>query len=126
MSAVDDLKRTWYRHVTTGERGYLVEVDGQEMIRLDRPQEEILRPLRGGQWTVDRDYRPLTPYQVGQISWAAHQRLAFFLGLPDAKKAWIDLRDEERRAWIAGKDVDPKIAAMLRQVIVDTLEVLTA
>lgn len=120
-------EKIWYRHVVSGELGYLVEREGVEMIRLNRPNEEIYRPLRTGEWTIDRDVRPLTKHQLVRIAWAADRELCRHLGLDDhGRTQWIDLPEEKRLAWAAGEGIKPPIRRKLRNAILRALKDLAA
>lgn len=89
------------------------------MLRLDRPNEEILRPLKGNaEWILDRDHRPLTKYQVAQICFEADRKLCFALGLHDnARKEWIGLTDNQRIAWMETGPQTPPIRGNVYKAI---------
>lgn len=105
-------ERKWYRHKTTGDRAYIVEKDGVEHMRLDRPMQELLRPLKrdkdGGlkpwgqqDWIEDDTARSLTRAQAAQVAYVSDQQLCRFLGLHgEVKKDWSNLPDRERQDFI--------------------------
>jgi hypothetical protein len=95
-----DHEKTYYRHITTGDLGWLVRREGKDCIRLDRPSQEITKVFREADWVPTTDYRPLTGYQLAQVAYEADKKLCFFLGKHDqARKDWLMLKDEERIAW---------------------------
>ena len=97
--APDD--RIYYRHVREGQRGFMVERDGKQLIKLDRPNEEILRPFREHEWMLDREARPLNKHQIGKVSFEADKALCEALGEYDgSKRDWLSLTDEKRIRWI--------------------------
>lgn len=95
-----DHERTFYRHATTGDLGWMVRREGRDCIRLDRPAQEISRPYRESEWIAEREHRPLTKLQLVQIAFEADKRLCFFLGKHDlARREWLSMKDEQRIAW---------------------------
>lgn len=116
-------ERVYYRNTMTGDRGYLVRRGGRDVIRLDRPNEEIIHTLSPAQWRVDKEHRPLTDMQLAQVAYAADERLCFFLGEHDpSRKDWIDLSDKERIRWMRkGAPPDPRVRQVLWHKIMETL-----
>lgn len=116
-------ERLYYRHAVTGDRGWLVRRDGKDVIRMDRPHEE-LRTFREHEWKRDTETRPLTVYQVGQIAFAADRALAAALGNHQvARKGWMDITDDQRRQWVmAGPLEEPR--KTLRDGIIELLRPL--
>lgn len=115
----------------TGDLGFLIERDGRQFIKLDRPNQEILRPFNAQtshEWQPDAVRRPLTNYQIGMVAFAADKALKAALGLHDTtknEKAWLDLSDSQRRLWMEkGPVVDP-VRASLYKAIMDELRPLT-
>lgn len=107
-------EKQWFRHATTGDRGYLVERNGEQFIRYDRPGEEMLRKYNEQQWLPDRDKRPFARYHVGLVQYEADSKLCFFLGMYDrTRKKWESLTDEERKKWMEhGPQKTPSRAAV--------------
>ena len=68
-------QRTYYRSAEDGQRAYLVKRNGKDMVRLDRPMEEILRPLDGS-WRPDTQTYPFTAHQVAEVAFAADRAVA--------------------------------------------------
>jgi hypothetical protein len=101
LSDPDPDERFWYRHVTTGDVGYLVRRGGKSMIRFDRVNEEILRPFNKNEWVEDRDFRPMTQSQVSQVCFEADKMFCRALGLADAgRREWLNLSDDKRIEWM--------------------------
>jgi len=95
-------ERRWYSHARTGDRAYFVKREGRECVRLDRPNEELIRPL-GPEWKEDHETRPLNMSQLARICYAADQELCKALGERSLMKDWLSLRDEEMHAWMSGQ-----------------------
>lgn len=117
-------KRVYYRNTTTGDRGYVVRRGGHDVIRLDRPNEEIIRPLHPTTWKLDKEHRPLTQMQIAQVAFDADKRLCFFLGEhEEARKEWLDLKDKERIKWMRqGPPSNPRIRHVQWKAIMHTLQ----
>jgi hypothetical protein len=119
-------ERQYHRSRQTGERGYMVRRKGTDFIRLDRPQQEILRPFRESEWIPDVEHRPFTKAQVAQVCFEADRKLCFFLGLHDkAKKEWLSLSDEHRIGWMKRGPLTPPIRHEQWRAIMTALEPLT-
>lgn len=100
--------RLWYRSVVDGQRGYEVERGGKKCIRLDRPGQEILRPLNGD-WTVDKEDRPFSTAQVGQCTLEVDKAVCHILGLHlESKREWLGMIDSARINWMTNGPVDTK------------------
>ena len=120
-----DNKRTYYRRSTDGQLGWLVRRAGRQMIRLDRPDEQI-RALVDGEWVPDREHRPLNRGQVAQVCFAADRALCLALGLhKEAKREWIELRQEDKKVWLHEGPPTPKVRSVVFERIRDALEHLT-
>ena len=93
--------RRYFRHHMTGDKGFLVEVDGQEMIQYERgPSVNERVPYREGQWREEVDYKPLTKFQIGQLAYECDLGLRRIARVgPRDPKEWMALRDGERAAW---------------------------
>jgi hypothetical protein len=95
-----DHERSYYRHVMTGDLGWMVRRDGKDCIRLDRPNQEIVKPFREQEWIPEHEHRPITRLQLVQIAYEADRKLCFFLGLhADARKEWASMREQDRLRW---------------------------
>lgn len=94
-------KRRWCRSHSDGQLGYVVEKEDsngvvRQMFRLDRPQEELLRPYNENNFTDEAD-RPITKMQRARIAYESDRALRMALGeaqlgIPE----WVALKDEQR------------------------------
>lgn len=93
--------RRYFYHATTGDKGFLVEVDGQQFIQYDRGAKVNERvPYREGQWREEVDHKPLTKFQIGQLAYECDLALRRIARVgPRDPKEWLALRDGERSAW---------------------------
>lgn len=98
-------ERTYYRSREDGQRGYLVKRDGKDVVRLDRPMEEIIRPL--DKFDPDRQRGVMSAHAAGKIAFLADRALCSAIGdYQDSKVQWLDLSDKERIRFIKnGPDV---------------------
>lgn len=120
-------ERRWFRSSRDGERGYLVERDGEMYVKLDRPNEEILRSYRAdGEWVPDVERRPLSHGQIAKVCFEADKELCRALGMYQfTKKTWLDLSDKERIAWMEkGPQKTPERKALWSAIMM-LLEPLT-
>lgn len=95
-------ERRWFSHMRTGDRAYFVKREGRECVRLDRPNQEIIKPLTSD-WKEDHETRPLNMGQLARICYAADQELCKALGERDYLKDWLSLRDEDVADWMSGR-----------------------
>lgn len=116
-------ERTWYRSTQTGDRGYLVRRDGKDRVRLDRPNEDIHRPLNGDDWALDEDYRPYTRFQVSHLAWQTDRLLLRMMGLPnDSRLDWSTLSEEKRMKFMKSGPEDDGLRSELWSAIMGVLE----
>lgn len=101
-------ERAYCRHVTTGDRGWLVRRDGKDYIKLDRgPGQEHLRNWRACDWAPDVEIRKLTPSHVARVAFSADRELRSMLGHNfRAATVWLDLTDAQKKKWIEGPPGD--------------------
>lgn len=93
-------ERTYYRHVMTGDRGWLVRREGKDMVKLDRPMQDIVRPANA-EWQQEPARAPMTLAQVAQVMFEADKKLCYWLGLHlEARAEWASLLEEERLEWM--------------------------
>lgn len=118
------MKKLWYRDRKTGDRGFLVQVDGEDFIQLDRPMEVVRRKFRKDDWKEDQALRPMTRAQVAQIAFFADTALCRFLGLhKESRREWLSLKDEERQALIeTGIDSKNRLRRRLWQAVMVALD----
>ena len=94
-------ERTYYRSTSSGDLGYLVRRGGEDKIRLDRPMEEIIRPLRENEWQREQEFRPFARAQVAAIAFETDKLLCKMLGLhKEGKAEWLSLKDDDRIAFM--------------------------
>jgi hypothetical protein len=95
-----EYERMYFRHEKTGDLGYIVRRGGKDMIRMDRPNEELIRPM-GQSWLPEKEARKMNRSQVAQVAFEADKRLCLFLGDGErARREWASLSDRERIAWM--------------------------
>ncbi len=110
MSSIDweprPSERTYYRSNVDGQRAYIVQVDGVEMLRLDRPGEEIVRKLDQS-WTADSQTYLASAHQVAKVAFIADCALCAVIGEhPESKRDWLNVKEKERiRFMKKGPDV---------------------
>lgn len=103
----------WYRHATTGDRGFSVRRGGKEYIRLDRPNQEILRRV-SDDFVEEDATRPLTPIHLARVCFEADKALCAGLGLMDkARGDWTKLTDKQRHAWMESGPKSPVARVVL-------------
>lgn len=97
------MARRWFRHRDTGDKGFLVEVDGRQMIQYDRgPDVKQQVSYRQGEWEEQIDVRLLSAHQLGRLAYEADLALRDIARLGSRElKPWVNLRDGERAAWTA-------------------------
>jgi hypothetical protein len=115
-----------FRSSKDGELGTLVIRDGKEFIRLNRPNEEVLRPyLNGIEWIPDVERRPISKAQLASICFEADLQLCKVLGIMPKKKNWLDLTDGERITWMEKGPVKDPERAVVWKALMTVLEPLT-
>lgn len=98
-------ERQYARHAQTGDLGWIVKRDGKDMMKYDRPGQDLVVPfMRNGDgepigWKLEGKPAPMTPFQVSMVAYAADRELDRFLGNVRRPKAWIDLHEDRRREW---------------------------
>lgn len=116
-------QRIYVRHAQTADLGYLVRRGGRDVVRLDRPNQEVIRDYEPRMWVTETAYRPVSHVQVVQVAFAADQMLLKALGEHDkARKGWHELSEKQRKAWLEEGPVNPPKRAELYKVIVRCLE----
>jgi hypothetical protein len=115
-------ERTWFTHRLTGERGYLIRRDGEDRIRLDRPNDPYAIRKKEADWVQDESWRPITVNQRAQIAFEADRALCRALGLhAEAKRNWNELRDDDRIRW-TGTPPKDETRARLYAAVMEALE----
>lgn len=94
-------RRTYYRSVATGDRGYMVQRHGADHMKLDRPGVDQTQLFNAEEWVLEAQSRILPAHEIAQVAFAADRRLCRVLGkLMESRKEWIDLDNEERVRWV--------------------------
>lgn len=108
--------RQWYRHKVNGERGYLVNDGGRSAIRVDRPDDETLRPFDPVSWMPDTELQPFTDVTIAMVAHYADRGLCRALGLyKEARQDWDLMRTEDKASWIRKSNrLAPKLREELR------------
>lgn len=93
-------EREWYRHESSGERGYRVRRGGKNMIKLDRPMEELLQPM--GDWWKRDEYGTLfLPEQIARVAFAADRGFCALIGLHrESRLTWQDIPEKARTEFL--------------------------
>ena len=115
--------RIWYRNTKDGQLGYMVQRNGKDHIRLDRPGQEIVRPFRVDDWAPEQEQRKMAFMQLVHVAFEADRQLCKALGdFGRAGKEWLNLRDEERIAWMRHGPKSPRVRVELYRAILSTLK----
>ena len=123
--AVAEPARSYYRHRQDGNLGYLVQRQGRLYVRLDRPGDPAERPFHDAEWIAEEEVRPLTRMQVARVAFEADKMLCISFGLhKEGRAEWMNLRDDDRIAFMQEGPKDPK-RSELWSVIIETLRPLT-
>lgn len=90
-------ERTYYRSRHDGQRAYLVRRDGVDQLRLDRPQEELLRKFTDAEWSPDDQTYPMTPHQAARVAFIADRALCGVIGAhTEARDEWLSQKERAR------------------------------
>lgn len=107
-------ERVWYRSNKTGQRGYLIQQDGKDMVHLDHPNDYHVVPM-SSEWQPDNAVAKLSPMQRAQVAYAADCVLRKFVGEADGRTGeWSMLSDAERIEFV---DHGPKKANGIRKAL---------
>lgn len=94
-------EREYFRNTETGELAYLVRQAGKRKLRLNRPNEVILRAFNEAFWVKDEQRYDLLPMQRALVALEADKALCKLLGLiPQSRRDWTRMRDQERISWL--------------------------
>lgn len=116
-------ERSYFRHSSSGDLGWMVRRDGEDHIKYDRPMQDLTKPYRQGEWKPENRPYPLTVTQMAMVAFEADKRLCFFLGLQSKTKMdWQALTDRERDMWVNGGPEVPERRAILYNAIMDGLK----
>lgn len=116
-------ERTYFRHHYTGDLGWMVRRDGGDSIRLDRPNQEIIRPYRSGEWLPQKEVRQMTEMQMAQIAFEADRALCRFIGEHErANREWLSVKEEKRIAWMRQGPASPLIRRAMWEAVMGALK----
>lgn len=102
-------ERRYLRNTTTGDLGWFVRRGGRDCVRLDRPNEEIVRTYHANEWSWEDEERPVSEHQIAKMCFEADKALCAILGLTaEARASWLDLNDEGRLFWMKEGPSEPK------------------
>lgn len=123
-------ERTYYRSAKDGQRAYLVRRNGKDMLRLDRPMEEILHPIdleNSPEWRPDVTTPPLTPHAIAAVAFAADRALCKATGvqLKSHQTEWLSMKEQARIDWMNEGPKTGDIRDDLYDAIMGTLRPLT-
>jgi hypothetical protein len=106
--------REHVRNTQTGELGWFVRRSGKQVVRLDRPNQEVTRRYVESEWVAEDVSRPLAPIHIARVAFAADCELCRALGLPlHAKREWGKLSEGERKMFIEKGPERPAARAAL-------------
>lgn len=115
------------RNARTGELGWLVRRSGQSMVRLDRPNQEILSRYVASDWLPEAPQRPLARAQLARVAFEADRELCRSLGAhAHALRTWQRMDDHARKVWTEkgpSEKSGPRVA--LYKAIMEGLEPYT-
>lgn len=113
-------RRAFY-HRTTGDKGFLIQVDGEDRIQYDRgPNVKESVRYNPAQWAPAEDERPLTPFQIGQLAYECDVAVCKIAGVgPRERKTWLMLRDGERAAFTAN---GPPKTDLMRRMMFESIQ----
>lgn len=119
-------EKTFYRSTQDGQRGYLVRRGGKDVIRLDRPMQEIIHPMNGT-WVADVQIHPLTAHAVAAVAFAADRALCKAMGtvLPQKDGEWLSQKEKDRIKWMEKGPQTDDVREDLYDAIMGTLGPLT-
>lgn len=115
-------RRVYVRSMESGDLGWIVRRGGEDKVRLDRPNQEIIREMNAN-WAFQHDHRPVSTAQIVQmIAYEADRGLLRLLGdHSKSRKNWGDLTDKQRVAWIEQGPSNPPIRRILYRTIMDSM-----
>lgn len=100
--------RTWVRCSQTGQRAYLVQRNGKNMVRLDRPEEELVYPYDSSRWIPEKDGPKYNRAQAAMVAYAADRVLLRFDGkMQESRREWESQTEAERFRFIQNGPLDP-------------------
>lgn len=122
-------ERIYYRHTQTGDRGYLVEVNGEKHIKYDRPYDPTTMPFNGpeaARWELDKHPEPFSLGQAIQPVFEADRALCNILGLyGEGRRSWQSMTEKDRVKFILEGPKEPPIRVVVYKALRKILAPLT-
>lgn len=116
-------ERIYVRSKSTGDLGWMVRRDGKDLVRLDRPLQEVIVEYSPDDWPQEVEYRPIPHAQLVRMCFEFDRLLLRALGDHErAKKEWHQLTDKQRVAWIESGPKNPPIRALTYKTIMAVLK----
>ena len=125
MDFTDLEEKQYVHHKHTGQRGWIVEVDGEKKVRLDRPEEILIDfKSKGHEWMPIDHTLGFSRMQLSMVAYEADRQLCRLLGYYDkANRQWEHLTGNQRRLWsVEGPTTDVK-RMNLYKAIMEALDV---
>lgn len=89
--------RVYYRHITTGDLGYLVRREGRDCMRYDQQGQDRYVPFIENNWIMVDEDRTFPPMTLVQVAYEADRKLCHMYGkILEARTEWLSLRDDDR------------------------------
>lgn len=121
-----EAQRELVRSAATGELGWLVRRSGESMVRLDRPNQEILRRYVSAEWLPEVPQRPLARAQLARVAFEADRELCRSLGAyAHSMRTWQRMDEHQRKVWSEKGPTSPPARVALFKFIMDGLEPFT-
>ena len=119
-------ERVYYRHIQTGDRGYLVKVDGEQHIRYDRPFDPTTMKFREAEWELDKHPEPFSIGQAITVVFEADRALCNILGLyGEGRRSWQSMNERDRVKFILEGPTKPPIRVTVYKTLRKIMEPLT-
>jgi hypothetical protein len=116
-------QRIYVRSTKSGDLGWLVRRDGKDVVKLDRPFQEIVVEYNVDEWPQEMDHRPIPHARLVKMAFEFDRMLLRELGDHErARKDWHQLSEEQRKAWIEKGPKNPPIRAIMYRTLMDTLK----
>lgn len=88
------------RHKVSGDLGHRFRANGQELVRYDRPGQELVKTYKEDEWIEIEYQKTLAPIAIALTCYAADAELAKHLA-ERSKKEWGLMTNQERLAWVS-------------------------
>jgi hypothetical protein len=112
--------RRYFRHAQTGDKGFLVQVDGEDRIQYERGAHVETVKYIPAHWNPADDERPLTMFHIGQLAYQCDVAVCKIAGIgPRLRKEWLALSDGERSTWTAN---GPPKGDLMRRMMFESVQ----